>query len=98
MPRKQNALAIVNAGFLLDINANNTVKFAKIVYGNISPDFIHATKTENYLIGKNIYNDGTLQGAINLLKEEINPNLKPPHASPECRKKLAIGLFYKVRM
>ncbi|KAL4711114.1 hypothetical protein ACJJTC_009485 [Scirpophaga incertulas] len=60
MPRHQNSLAIVNAGFLLDIDPKTAlVKEASIVYGNIRPDFIHATATETYLKGRNIYSNDT---------------------------------------
>ncbi len=34
-----------------------------IVYGGIRPDFIHATKTENFLVGKNLNKMETLKGA-----------------------------------
>ncbi|XP_013136377.1 PREDICTED: indole-3-acetaldehyde oxidase-like isoform X2 [Papilio polytes] len=95
LPRNQNALAIVNAGFLLKVNAHNVITEARIVYGNISPDFIHAHHTEQYLLGKNIFCNDSLRGAIQLLNAEIIPQYCPPKPSPECRKKLAIGLFYK---
>nr|QIA97582.1 aldehyde oxidase 3 [Ostrinia furnacalis] len=96
MPRNQNALAIVNAGFLLVKNpSTNIISDARIVYGNISASFVHATQTEKYLIGKNVFNNDVLQKAIQLLNKEVNPVDNPPNPSKECRKKLAIGLFYK---
>ncbi|CAG9788121.1 unnamed protein product [Diatraea saccharalis] len=96
MPRHQNSLAIVNACFVVKVNSKtNVIDDAKLVFGNISADFIHATKTEVYLKGKNFLKDDTVQGAINLLNNEIQPKDIPPQQSPECRKKLAIGLFYK---
>ncbi|XP_050550159.1 uncharacterized protein LOC118267487 [Spodoptera frugiperda] len=95
MPRNQNALAIVNAAYLIELGRKNTVESASIVYGNIDPDFAHATDTENYLIGKNIFTNETLQEAIDLLDCELLPKDIPGEPSPECRKKLALGLFYK---
>ncbi|XP_072939063.1 uncharacterized protein [Epargyreus clarus] len=95
LPRSQNALAIVNAGFLLKINAKNIIEYASIVYGNISASFIYAKRTQAYLIGKNILNNAVLQGAISLLNVDIVPTYDPAKPSPACRKKLAIGLFYK---
>lgn len=96
MPRHQNALAIVNAGFLLEKDPRtNIIIDARIVLGNISADFVHAKNTEIYLKGKNIFKNETLKEAINLLNKEVNPVDNPPEASKECRKKLAIGLFYK---
>lgn len=95
MPRSQNALAIVNAAFLMKINTNNCVGKISIVYGNIGPNFTHATRTENFLQGKNIFKNDVLQEAVKVLEQEVLPVDNPPEASVECRKKLAIGLFYK---
>ncbi|KAF2897493.1 hypothetical protein ILUMI_08680, partial [Ignelater luminosus] len=95
MPRKQNAHAMVNAGFLLKLDRNQTVQSARIVYGGINPSFHHATKAEQYLIGKQIFDDGTLQGAFKALDEDIHPDNVLPDPSPEFRKTLAIALFYK---
>lgn len=97
MPRHQNALAIVNAGFFIEKDSRtNIICDAKIVYGNIAPDFVHATKTEKYLIGQNLFKKETLQGAMKLLNKEVVPVDNPPQPSKESRKKLALDLFYKV--
>lgn len=97
MPRNQNALAIVNAAFLVKLK-KDTITDVSIVYGNISAEFNHAKKTESFLEGTNIFNNSTLQTAIGILHDEIEPEDEPPKASPECRKKIAIGLFYKVHI
>lgn len=97
MPRNENALAIMNAAFMMELK-HDTVTNVSIVYGNISEEFVHAKETETFLKGTNIFNNSKLQAAIEILNEEIEPQDEPPKASPECRKKLAIGLFYKVHM
>lgn len=97
MPRNQNALAIVNAAFLIKMDKSNIIECASIVYGNIDPKFIHATKTEKCLFGKNLFSDQTLQEALTVLSSELNPVEIPGEPSIECRKKLGLGLFYKVR-
>ncbi|XP_037902815.1 xanthine dehydrogenase-like isoform X2 [Hermetia illucens] len=94
MPRAQNAHAFVNAGFLLEM-ANDTVKSARICFGGINPDFIHAYQTEKFLVGKNLFSNETIQGVMTELEAEINPDWVLPDASPEYRRKLACGLFYK---
>jgi len=51
--RSQNAHAYVNAGFLMKVNREDGFRILEkpsIVYGNISGDFHHASKTENYLV------------------------------------------------
>ncbi|XP_052742256.1 uncharacterized protein LOC112057840 [Bicyclus anynana] len=96
MPRSQNALAIVNAAFSVTLDSKSCIDSASIIYGNISSSFIHASQTEGYLRGKNLFeNNQVLQGAIHVLNKEIVPEDNPPEASPWARKKLAIGLFYK---
>lgn len=97
MPRGQNAHAHVNAGFLFKFNANKTViEIAHIVYGGINPQFNHASATELYLTGKNLFDKAVFKAAVQSLNTELVPNVTPPEPSPDYRKKLAIGLFYKV--
>lgn len=98
MPRNQNSLAIVNAAFLLEFGQINKIISAKIVFGNIDPKFVHAAKTEKYLIGKNVFADEILQRALKVLSDELLPIEIPGELSISCRKKLALGLFYKVNL
>lgn len=97
MPRAQNAHAFVNAGFRIAfINDDKSeIKSATICFGGISPTFIHADKTEKYLIGKNLFTNVTLQEALKQLEDELKPDWILPDASPEFRSNLAISLFYK---
>ncbi|XP_044766830.1 indole-3-acetaldehyde oxidase-like [Coccinella septempunctata] len=95
MPRAQNAHAMVNAGFLFELDSTDTVKSSRIVFGNINPSFIHAENTERYLTGKKIFDNNTLQGAFKTLSEELKPEDNPPEPEPEFRKNLAIALLYK---
>lgn len=94
MPRAQNAHAYVNAGFLVKIE-EGFVTSARICFGGISPEFVHASKTEDLLIGKNLYENKTLQQALHNLVTEMHPDWVLPDACPEYRKNLAAALFYK---
>lgn len=94
MPRSQNAHAYVNAAFLLKLNGGRVCN-ARICFGGIAPNFIHATLTENLLVGKDIHTNETLQEALHCLSSELNPDWILPDASPEYRLNLAIALFYK---
>lgn len=96
MVRAQNAGSIVNAAFLLEMNATkDIVKSARICYGAIAADFNHAEKLEKFLIGKNLFTDQTLQAAIKVLVDELHPDEIEALPSPNDRKRLAISLFYK---
>ncbi|XP_045774231.1 indole-3-acetaldehyde oxidase-like [Maniola jurtina] len=96
MPRSQNAHAIVNAGILFKFKQNDKIiEKATIVFGGISPNFVHAVKTEEHLVNKDPFTDETLQMALKNLQEEINPLEAPPEPSAQYRKLLALALFYK---
>ncbi|CAH2041771.1 unnamed protein product, partial [Iphiclides podalirius] len=94
MPRAQNAHAIVNAGFMYKLQ-NGVVHEARIVYGGLSPVFIRATNTENYLKGKALFTNDTLQTALHVLDSELIVTENPPEASVAYRRQLALSLFYK---
>ncbi|XP_063538292.1 xanthine dehydrogenase/oxidase-like [Cydia strobilella] len=96
MPRSQNAHAIVNAGFLFRFRQNSQLlEKVTIVYGSISPTFIHASKTETVLVGKDLYNNDTLQLAVKTLFDEIIPEEALPEPSSAFRRMLAVALYYK---
>jgi xanthine dehydrogenase/oxidase len=96
MPRAQNTHANVNAGFLFTFKEDHTIEAATIVFGNINPIFVHATGSENLLVGKKLFDNDTLQQVYSSLSEELDPDFVPPEPSQEFRKQLAIALFYKV--
>ncbi|KDR17215.1 hypothetical protein L798_08320, partial [Zootermopsis nevadensis] len=98
MPRAQNAHAYVNAGFLFKISMNESGKVLekpRIVYGGINPQFIHASNTESYVNGKNLFDRKVLRTALKILDRELYPDHVLPDASPAYRKGLAEALFYK---
>ncbi|XP_052742307.1 uncharacterized protein LOC128198880 [Bicyclus anynana] len=95
MPRSQSVHALVNAGFCFKVDENNVIRESRITIGALSHHFTRAHKTERYLVGKNLYENETLQGGLESLKEEmvIVEDLNEP--SVEYRRILALGLFYK---
>lgn len=95
MPRAQNSHAYVNAGFLFKFENGGIVSSARLCFGGILPEFVHADKTEKLLVGKNLYENETLQQALHSLTAEINPDWVLPDACPDYRKNLAAALFYK---
>lgn len=97
MPRSQNAHAYVNAGFYVRFdNSTGNVESARIVFGGINPNFIHAIKTENFVQGVNIFDNAVLKKTLDILSSELTPDHVLPDAIPEFRKNLALSLFYKV--
>lgn len=88
----------MNAAFLIDLNDKYEVQHVNIVYGSISRYFVHATKAEEHLIGKVLFQNDVLQETYEILEEEINPALALPEPNPAYKRDLAIALFYKVRI
>ncbi|KAK0168931.1 hypothetical protein PV327_002687 [Microctonus hyperodae] len=96
MPRAQNAHAHVNAGFLFKLDARQMIlEKPNIIFGGIRHDFLHATETENFLNGKSLSDKSVFKQAMELLDSELKPDRVLPDYSPEFRKTLAQGLFYK---
>ncbi|CAH1637091.1 unnamed protein product [Spodoptera littoralis] len=95
MPRSTNYHAIVNAGFVYQLNNQNKAISSRIAFGGLSPSFTRAYKTESFLTGKQLFTNDTLQSALKVLSDEIVVVDNPPEPSVEFRRKLALGLFYK---
>ncbi|XP_061934259.1 uncharacterized protein LOC107992596 isoform X2 [Apis cerana] len=96
MPRSQNAHAAVNAAFLFKLDGSGKVlEKPNIIIGGINKNFLHASKTENFLFGKFIFEKNIVKQALDILDAEIQPDYVLPDYSPKFRKILAEGLFYK---
>uniref|UniRef100_A0A240PPU5 FAD-binding PCMH-type domain-containing protein n=1 Tax=Anopheles epiroticus TaxID=199890 RepID=A0A240PPU5_9DIPT len=95
-PRAQNARAYVNAAFLLQLERDKaTVKMARLCFGGINPQFTRASRTEKLLVGKQLFNNSTIQQAISTLTSELQPDWIMPDAPAEYRKGVAISFFYR---
>lgn len=95
MPRAQNAHAYVNAGFLVELGKDKKVKRARICFGGIRPDFVHAKAIEQQLVGRNPFDNALMEQVFGQLTTLLKPDHVLPDASPDYRRKLACGLLYK---
>lgn len=66
-----------------------------IIFGGINEHFLHAKNTEELLVGKSIFDKNVLKAALDTLHNELQPDHVLPDYTPEFRKTLAEGLFYK---
>ncbi|KAJ8891329.1 hypothetical protein PR048_010845 [Dryococelus australis] len=57
---------------------------------------VHASRTEAYLVGKDLCQQDTLTKALQQLNSEVKPDVRPLEMAPQYRKGLAASLFYKV--
>lgn len=95
MPRAQNAHAYVNAGFLLELDTESKVKQARICFGGIRPDFVHAKAIEDLLMGRTPFENALLEQIFAKLSTLLQPDEVLPDATPAYRISLACGLLYK---
>ncbi|KAH9519698.1 hypothetical protein Btru_070662 [Bulinus truncatus] len=94
-PRWQNAHAYVNAAFKFGVDGKTIKGSPSIVFGGISKDTIHASKTEAFVQGKEL-SDKVIKETLKVLESELNPeNEYPLVATAKYRKDLAINLLYK---
>lgn len=97
-PRAVNAHAYVNACFKMELDPADGFRVTKkptILLGGINPQFIHATKTEEYLNNRKLTDAQTVVEAANILGSEVVPDRHPQDSSPEYRKSLSQSLLYK---
>ncbi|XP_035690573.1 xanthine dehydrogenase-like isoform X4 [Branchiostoma floridae] len=96
-PRSQNAHAYVNAGFRMTLDRQSDLKVVTkpyIVFGGVNKTMVHASATEDFLVGKRITDPETLRGALAVLQAELVPD-ESALQSAQYTKQLAMGLFYK---
>ncbi|CAH9134610.1 unnamed protein product [Cuscuta epithymum] len=95
--RRDDDIAIVNGGmrvFLERRKENWVVLEASLVYGGVAPLSFSASKTRDFLIGKN-WDKELLKSALESLKEEIVLKENAPGGMVEFRKSLTLSFFFK---
>ncbi|CAH2057001.1 unnamed protein product, partial [Iphiclides podalirius] len=97
MPRSQNAPAHVNAAFIYQLHRadRETLQSVSIVVGGLSEKFVRAHNTEKFLLGKKLFTNETLQGALRVLDKEMPMEEIRANSKAQYRKKCVLGLFYK---
>ncbi|XP_022753579.1 xanthine dehydrogenase 1-like isoform X2 [Durio zibethinus] len=95
--RRDDDIAIVNAGMrvcLEEIGEEWVVSDASVAYGGVAPRSLGAIKTKEFLIGKK-WNQHVLQGALNVLRADIELKEDAPGGMVEFRKSLTLSFFFK---
>uniref|UniRef100_A0A182PHL6 Indole-3-acetaldehyde oxidase n=1 Tax=Anopheles epiroticus TaxID=199890 RepID=A0A182PHL6_9DIPT len=94
--RAQNASAYVNAAFLLRMCTRKiNVEQACLCFGGIGPKFSRASRTEQYLEGKNPFNNVMLQETLAVLNAELAGGQTEPIPDALYRRQVAVGLLYR---
>ncbi|XP_037920951.1 indole-3-acetaldehyde oxidase-like [Hermetia illucens] len=94
LPRAQHAHALVNAGFHFTFSGSQ-INSSRIAFGGINPNFTESHATVEFFEGRNLFDPDTFTQSLEILGAELQPDWILPAASPEFRRRLALGLFYK---
>ncbi|KAK6925645.1 Aldehyde oxidase/xanthine dehydrogenase, a/b hammerhead [Dillenia turbinata] len=95
--RRDDDIALVNAGmrvYLEEKGEKWVVSDASIVYGGVAPVSFSASKTKSFLIGKS-WSWDLLQGALQVLENDILLKEDAPGGMVEFRKSLTLSFFFK---
>lgn len=105
MKRHQNSHAFVNAGCNVAFTVTPgqggrtpsiVVRTAKLVFGGIQPLPQRAMQTERFLVGKDICDESTLHGAVQLLSSELVPSDDTGYTEPAAyRTDVMTSFLYK---
>ncbi|XP_036417928.1 aldehyde oxidase 3-like [Colossoma macropomum] len=94
-PRKENALATVNAGMRVWFKeGSNVVKEMSVYYGGVGPCTVSAEKTVQQVIGRP-WNESTLSDAYRALVDEVTLGASAPGGKVMFRRSLTLSLFFR---
>jgi xanthine dehydrogenase small subunit len=91
--RKDLDISSVSACFRLKSDKNNNVAQIKIIFGGMAATALHATKTENFLLGQP-WSRETVEKAMEILYHEFSP-ISDARADEESRRIMAKNLLMK---
>ncbi|XP_051979767.1 aldehyde oxidase 6 [Xyrauchen texanus] len=97
-PRKENALATVNAGMRVwFIENSNVVKEISIYYGGVGPTILSADQACEQIVGRP-WEETTLNDAYGMLVDDISLGASAPGGKVEFRRSLTLSLLFKFNL
>ncbi|XP_016295765.1 aldehyde oxidase 1-like [Sinocyclocheilus anshuiensis] len=97
-PRKESALATVNAGMRVWFNENsNVVKEISIYYGGVGATILSAERACQQIVGRP-WEEATLSDAYSTLVDEIKLGPSAPGGKVDFRRSLTLSLFFKFNL
>ncbi|KAK2906843.1 hypothetical protein Q8A67_005828 [Cirrhinus molitorella] len=97
-PRKENALATVNAGMRVWFNDNsNVVKEISIYYGGVGATILSADSVCQKIVGRP-WEEATLSDAYSMLVDEIKLGPSAPGGKVDFRRSLTLSLLFKFNL
>ncbi|CAG8646005.1 30839_t:CDS:10, partial [Racocetra persica] len=93
--RRDDDIAIVNAGLSVLLDDDNSVKEASFSFGGMSWVTVRAPESENFVLGKKWGDQNVLKGLLEKSCEEFQMNFSTPGGMATYRKSLVAGFMYK---
>ncbi|KAL7831548.1 hypothetical protein SRHO_G00310510 [Serrasalmus rhombeus] len=94
-PRKENALATVNAGLRVWFEeGSNVVKEMSVYYGGVGPCTVSAERTVQQVVGRP-WNEATLSDAYRALVDEVTLGASAPGGKVMFRRSLTLSLLFR---
>ncbi|HMG53227.1 MAG TPA: molybdopterin cofactor-binding domain-containing protein, partial [Kofleriaceae bacterium] len=91
--RRELDIAIVAAGFAVELDAGGVVTLARLAYGGVGPTPARARRTEAFLVGRP-WDAATVRAACDVLAGEFTP-IDDVRAGVAFRRGLIVSLFEK---
>lgn len=95
--RREDDIAIVNAGMRVSLEEKGEqliILDASIAYGGVAPLSVSASKTKEFMIGKN-WTQELLKSALKILQTDIILKEDAPGGMVEFRRSLTLSFFFK---
>ncbi|KAL7834119.1 hypothetical protein AOLI_G00290790 [Acnodon oligacanthus] len=94
-PRKENALATVNAGLRVWFEeGSDVVKEMSVYYGGVGPCTVSAERTVQQVVGRP-WNEATLSDAYGALVDEVTLGASAPGGKAMFRRSLTLSLLFR---
>ncbi len=92
--RRELDISIAAAAFVVEIDASNVVRRARLAYGGVAATPVRARAAEAFLLGK-AWTEETMRGTQEVLASELAP-IDDHRAGAEFRRDLVTSLFEKL--
>lgn len=92
--RREDDIAIVNAGFNVALDDSGRVTSARLAFGGLAPFTLQAKETQAFLVGKQ-WNQDTFENAVDVLRKEVTLKEGTPGGMEKYRTTLALSFFFK---
>ncbi|ODV89306.1 hypothetical protein CANCADRAFT_32605 [Tortispora caseinolytica NRRL Y-17796] len=93
--RKDDDIAIVTSSFFMEVDDNNVITQARLVYGGMAPITLAAKDASSFLVGKNLLDRETLESTFSCLERDFNLPYGVPGGMATYRRGLALSFFYR---